>query len=88
MLTEVPKLLCERWHESHLLAPVVTGMCDAGLPVAVLPLWQESQVPVPTALAAEWAKLADDQLDVERWQLSHAVTEAWIVLEGLPAASA
>ena len=54
MVTAVAKDVCDLWHESHLAVPEVIGMCVAGLPMAVLPLWQVSQVPVPTALAAEW----------------------------------
>ena len=40
----------------------------------VEPLWQVSQVPVPTALAAECANVTPEvQLVVELWQLSHTV---------------
>ena len=38
IVTAVAKLACERWHESHLVAPVVTGMCATVLPVAAVPL--------------------------------------------------
>ena len=44
-------------------------MCVAVLPLAVLPLWQVSQVPVPTALAGECAKLTVCQLVALLWQL-------------------
>ena len=85
MVTEVAKLTCERWQESHLAVPAGTGMCVAGLDFALLlPLWQLSQVPVPTALAGAWAYCTLSQLLVERWQLSQLpVTLAWIGVAGL-----
>lgn len=83
MVTADAKLVCERWHESHLAVPMLTGMCVAGLPLAVLPLWQVSQVPVPTALAAEWANTTVNQLAVDLWQLSQPLTMVlWVVLLG------
>jgi hypothetical protein len=55
------------------------------LPLAVLPLWQVSQVPVPTALAGEWVNLTPlDQLVVDEWQLSQLpVTVACVAVAGL-----
>ena len=55
IVVALAQLDCERWQPSHFVGPVVTGMCVAGLPLAVLPLWQVSQVPVPTAFAGECA---------------------------------
>jgi hypothetical protein len=49
-------------------------------------LWQVSQVPVPTALAGECAKVTVSQLVVERWQPSQAVTPTCVVVLGLPTA--
>ncbi len=71
---------------SHLVGPVVTGMCAACLPLAVVPLWQVSHVPVPTALAAECAYTTPlVQLVVDLWQLSQLpVTEECTVVLGLP----
>mgnify|MGYP003529892569 CR=1 FL=1 len=87
IVTEVAKLAWERWHESHLAAPAGTGMCVVDLPLAVLPLWQVSHVPVPTALAAECAKVTVAQLVVDLWQLSQLpVTVAWVALLGVPTA--
>lgn len=60
-------------------------MWAAGLETALLvPLWQVSQVPVPTALAGEWAYCTLSQLLVERWQLSQVpVTEVCVAVAGL-----
>ena len=85
MVTAVRKLACERWQESHRATPVVIGMWPVDLPPAVAPLWQVSQVPVPTALAAWCTKLADVQELTEVWQLSQVVTPAWTGVFGLPA---
>ena len=87
IVTAVAKLACDRWHESHLAAAAVIGMCVAGLPLAVVPLWQVSQVPVPTALAAECAKVTVLQLVVDLWQLSQPpVTPLCVACRGLPTA--
>ena len=65
------------WHASQALVVV---MCVAVLPVAVVPLWQEAQVPVTFA----WLKLAGVQALVV-WQSEHcAVVAMWLL--GLPAA--
>ncbi len=83
-MTELAKLTWERWHESHLATPAGTGMWVAGLPRAVTPLWQVSQVPVPTALAGLCVNCTLSQLAVERWQASQLpVMAAWVVLAGL-----
>ena len=37
----------------QLSQPAVVGMCAAGLPVALVPLWQDAQAPVTLA----WLKL-------------------------------
>jgi hypothetical protein len=57
--------------------------------LAVLPLWQVSHVPVPTALAAECANATPEvQLAVLLWQPSQLpVTPAWIAVVGLPTAA-
>jgi hypothetical protein len=87
MLIAVFHAACDRWQESQRAGPAGTGMCAALLPVAVLPLWQVSQVPVPTALAGEWVKLTVPQLLVDLWQLSQLpVMLAWMALAGLPTA--
>jgi hypothetical protein len=86
IVVAVLQLACDLWHESHLVAPVVTGTWVAGLPLAALPLWQVSQVPLPTALAGVCAKLTELQLEADLWQLSHTVTPAWTVVFGLPTA--
>ncbi len=83
MVTEVAKLVCDLWHESHLDTPVITGMCVADFPSADDPLWQVSQVPVPTALTAEWANCTLDQLAVDLWQVSHTVAPVCVALLGL-----
>jgi hypothetical protein len=59
-------------------------MCTADFATAeVDPLWQVSQVPVPTALATGWTNLALAQLVVDEWQPSHDVTPLWVVVFGL-----
>jgi hypothetical protein len=85
MVTAVENLTCERWQESHLAIPAGTGMCVAGLETAlVLPLWQVSQVPVPTALAGACVYCTLNQLEVDRWQLSQLpVTPVWVDVAGL-----
>lgn len=65
------------WQSSQLL---LVAMWVAGLPVAVVPLWQLKQVPV-TLL---WSKLATVQLEV-LWQVSQeALVAMWVA--GLPVA--
>lgn len=85
MVTAVANRTCDLWQESHLAMPAGTGICVAGLETAlVLPLWQVSQVPVPTALAAAWVYCTLNQLEVERWQLSHVpVTPVCVDVAGL-----
>ena len=62
-------------------------MCVAGLPLAVVPLWQVSQVPVPTALAGECAKVTVDHEAVDLWQPSQLpVTLLCVAVVGLPTA--
>jgi hypothetical protein len=51
------------------------------LPVAALPLWQLAQL--VAALNALWSTRAPDQALVLRWQLSHTVWPAWMVVLGL-----
>jgi hypothetical protein len=71
IVTDREKRTCDRWQESHLASPTGTGMWVAGFETAlVLPLWQLSQVPVPTALAAECVYCTLAQLLVDLWQLS------------------
>ena len=88
IVVDAAKLTCEVWHESHFAVATVTGMCVAGLLTAeVVPLWQVSQVPVPTALAAAWVYFTPlVQLLVELWQLSHTVTPVCVAVAGLPVA--
>ena len=52
-------------------------MCvDAGLPSAVLPLWQFEHFP---AAAASWTYAAPNQLIVDLWQTSHcSVVVTWV----------
>jgi hypothetical protein len=62
---------------------IVVGMCAAGLPVAVLPLWQVVQF-----VAAEnvlWSTAAPVQTLVDLWQVSHAEV-VWMWLDDLPVA--
>ncbi len=47
------------------------GRCDAALPVAVVPLWQDAQLPVTAA----WLNVAFDQ-DVVLWQSSQVFGDA------------
>ena len=55
----------------------VVGMCVAGLPVAVVPLWQVAQVP---AAMPVWLKVAGVQAVVV-WQVSHeAVVGTWVAV--------
>jgi len=64
------------WQVSH---EAVVETCFESLPLAVVPLWQELQVPGATLL---WLILAGIQ-PVVRWQVSHeAVVVTW--LEFLP----
>ena len=68
------------WHASQVL---LVGMCDADLPVAVVPLWQLIQVPVATLA---WLNEALAQVDVV-WQSSQVLALAmWSA--GLPVAVA
>jgi len=67
-----------RWQVSH---DAVVGMWDAGLPVAVLPLWQVMHVP---GVMPAWLKVAGRHALV-LWQESHdAVVGMWDA--GLPVA--
>jgi hypothetical protein len=66
------------WQVSH---EAVVGICVAGLPAAVVPLWQVVQVP---GVTPAWLKVAGFQA-VVRWQVSHdAVVGIWDA--GLPVA--
>ena len=57
----------------------------AGLPVAVLPLWQVAQT--VAAVNVLWSTLAPAQVLVLLWQLSQLpVTVAWVAVLGLPTA--
>jgi hypothetical protein len=60
-------------------------MWVGGLETALLlPLWQVSQVPVPTAFAGAWVYVTLSQLLLERWQLSQLpVTAEWVAVAGL-----
>jgi hypothetical protein len=59
----------------------VVGMCPAGLPLAVVPLWQVAQVPGATPA---WVNVAGVHA-VVLWQVSHdAVVGMWP--PGLPVA--
>ena len=49
------------WQESH---PSVVGMCVAGLPAAVVPLWQLAQVPSTST----WSTLRAGFHAVVVWQ--------------------
>jgi hypothetical protein len=84
-VTEAVKLTWERWQESHLAIPAGMGMCLADLETAlVLPLWQLSHVPVPTALAGAWVYCTLSQLLLDLWQLSQfPVTVACVAVAGL-----
>ena len=60
---------------------LVVARCEAGLPLAVVPLWQFAQVPTATPA---WFIVAGTQ-PVVLWQVSHdAVVAMW--LDGLPLA--
>jgi len=59
----------------------VVGIWDAGLPVAVEPLWQVVQLP---GVTPAWLKVAGFQA-VVRWQLSHEAVVG-ICDDGLPVA--
>ena len=85
MVMAVAKLVCERWQESHFAIPAGTGMWPLGFPRAEVPLWQVSQVPVPTALAGECEKTTlVSQLTVDRWQDSQfPVTALCVGVAGL-----
>lgn len=64
------------WQESQ---DAVVGIWVAGLPFALLPLWQVEQVPAATLV---WLKVAGSQA-VVLWQVSQdAVVGIW--LDGLP----
>ena len=56
----------------------------AGLPGAVLPLWQLAQLVVWLNLL--WSTLLVSQL-VVLWQFSQVVTPAWVPSAGLPRAA-
>jgi hypothetical protein len=60
-------------------------MCTADLATAVVePLWQVSQVPVPTAFAAAWVYFTPlVQLVVDEWQDSQTVTPLCVAVLGL-----
>ena len=58
-------------------------MCTAGLPVAVLPLWQVEQV--VAAVNVLWSTDAPVQTLVDLWQVSHAAV-VWIWFDDLPGA--
>ena len=66
------------WQLSHEL---LVGMCAAGLPGALLPLWQVTQVPGATPL---WLKAAGTHA-VVLWQLSHELLVG-MCAAGLPLA--
>ena len=62
------------WHASH--ERVVTKWL-VGLPIALVPLWQEAQVPATTPV---WLKVAGSQA-VVRWQVSQdAVVTIWLAV--------
>jgi len=85
IVTDVANRTCDLWQESHLAIPTGTGIWVGGLETAVvLPLWQVSQVPVPTALAGACVYVTLSQLLVERWQLSQLpVTAECVAVAGL-----
>ena len=68
----------EVWQASQA---AVVGMCDADLPVAVVPLWQVPHEPAATPV---WLKVAGVQAAVV-WQVSHEAVVAMCVA-GLPVA--
>ena len=57
------------WQLMQLVAD--TGTCVPGLPVAALPLWQVLQL--VAVVKRLWSTLADAQLLVDLWQVSHTV---------------
>ena len=60
-------------------------MCVAGLPAALLPLWQVVQL--VAALKVLWSTRAPAQVVVLLWQLSQLpVTPLWVAVVGLPVA--
>jgi hypothetical protein len=67
------------WQLMQLVA--ATGMCAAGLPVALLPLWQLAQLVAAVKLL--WSTLAVFQLLVLLWQFSQTVWPAWMAVLGL-----
>jgi len=70
------------WQLAQL--PVV-GRWLANLPVAALPLWQLLQL--VDVLKSPWSGLVAAQLAVVLWHDSQLpVTEAWMVVAGLPVA--
>jgi len=62
---------------------VPEAMCPVGLPVAVVPLWQEAQLPLTCAWST---RVTGRQLDVE-WHASHVVVD-WMCVALLPVALA
>ena len=66
------------WQLMQFVAP--TGMWTAGLPVALLPLWQLAQFVAAVKLL--WSTFAVFQLLVLLWQLSHTVWPACSALAG------
>ena len=67
------------WQLMQFVAP--TGMWAAGLPVALLPLWQLLQLVATVNVL--WSTLAPVQLVVLRWQFSQTVCPAWTAVLGL-----
>ncbi len=63
------KLVVLVWHVSH---GCVVATCPAGLPVAVVPLWQLAQFDVMPA----WLKPAPAKLVVLLWHVSHGCVVA------------
>jgi hypothetical protein len=51
----------------QLLQSAVVGMCAAGLPVALAPLWQDEQLPSTCA----WSTLVAGFQLLVAWQASH-----------------
>jgi hypothetical protein len=67
------------WQLMQFVAP--TGIWAAGLPVALLPLWQLAQLVAAVKLL--WSTLAVFQLLVLLWQFSQTVCPAWMAVFGL-----
>src|SRR5581483_6772201 len=66
-----PNVVVLRWQVSH---GAVVAMWLAGLPVAVVPLWQEAQLLVMPL----WSMRAPENVNVLLWQVSHgAVVTMW-----------